>query len=457
MKSLPASLLEELAHIPSFNKQDFIAAHQQPASTSIRLHPLKKADLPLNNENGVPWCSYGYYMEERPVFTIDPFFQAGAYYVQEASSMFLEHVFRSLFPEENNLRVLDLCAAPGGKSTLLASLLDEDSLLISNEVIRSRASILQENCVRWGYTNNWITCNDPKDFSRLKGYFDLIIIDAPCSGSGLFRKDEKALLQWSKANVTLCSARQKRIVADVFDSLKENGLLIYATCSYSPQENEEVLDWIKEELDAETVDIPVKEEWNIVQTISDKHQMKGYRFFPDKVKGEGFFCAVIRKKTFQSVPKIAKQKYTSSEKLKQQALQILLEKDWSIMETQDRNTLAIYSRHLEDFQLLKQFLFFRKTGVRLGQFLPKEWIPEHDVAMSNDKKETVPAVEVDKMTALRFLKKENLPASEFTKGWYLVNYKGLSLGWVKSLGNRVNNYLPKHHRIRMELPDEDWA
>ncbi|HEY1033070.1 MAG TPA: RsmB/NOP family class I SAM-dependent RNA methyltransferase, partial [Flavipsychrobacter sp.] len=229
MIHLPEILLKNLQGVKGFNKEAFIAAHQQAAVTSVRLNPYKVSGV-FHNAEKVPWCSEGRYLDARPVFTLDPLFHAGAYYVQEASSMFLQQALKATVPDNNNLRVLDLCAAPGGKSTLIASLLGKDSLLVSNEVIRTRASILEENMSRWGYMNTWVTSNDPKDFGKLKGYFDVIVVDAPCSGSGLFRKDERALGEWSEANVALCSGRQQRILADVWPALKEGGVLIYATC-----------------------------------------------------------------------------------------------------------------------------------------------------------------------------------------------------------------------------------
>ncbi len=210
MKALPQPLLNSLQDVKDFNEPAFIAAHEQPAVISVRLNPFKPTPSFADNER-VPWCANGRYLLERPKFTLDPFFQAGAYYVQEASSMFLYHMMRSLLPERDGLRVLDLCAAPGGKSTLIASLLGESSLLVSNEVIRTRASVLEENMVRWGYTNTWVTSNDPRDFSKLSGYFDVIVVDAPCSGSGLFRKDERALDEMERnRTVTLCAQRQQR-------------------------------------------------------------------------------------------------------------------------------------------------------------------------------------------------------------------------------------------------------
>ena len=182
---------------------------------------------------------------QRPSFTFDPLFHAGTYYVQEASSMFLEQALKQSVDLSQPLRVLDLCAAPGGKSTLLQSLLNKESLLVSNDVIKSRAAILEENIVKWGAANVVVTNNDPAHFARLENYFDAIVIDAPCSGSGLFRRDPEAINEWSENNVQLCSQRQQRIVADVWPALKQNGILIYSTCSYSAEEDEAILDWMQ--------------------------------------------------------------------------------------------------------------------------------------------------------------------------------------------------------------------
>jgi 16S rRNA C967 or C1407 C5-methylase (RsmB/RsmF family) len=236
----------------------------------------------------VPWSLYGSYLERRPSFTFDPLFHAGCYYVQEASSMFLEQALRQTTDLAQPLNVLDLCAAPGGKTTHLQSLLSEDSLLVSNEVIRSRAAVLKQNCVKWGTQNVVITNNDPQHFNRLEGFFDVVVVDAPCSGSGLFRRDEEAIEEWSPDNVQLCCGRQKRILADVFPALKEGGVLIYSTCSYSKEENEAIADWLATELQMENLTLQTEKDWHIVETTADKTNAKGYRFFPDKVKGEGF-------------------------------------------------------------------------------------------------------------------------------------------------------------------------
>jgi 16S rRNA C967 or C1407 C5-methylase (RsmB/RsmF family)/NOL1/NOP2/fmu family ribosome biogenesis protein len=453
-RRLPEALLEELKGVPGFDREAFLEAHSRPAAVSVRLHPIKGKGL-FPEAGKVPWCDEGRYLVHRPVFTLDPLFHAGAYYVQEASSMFLDHMVRSLYPNRSNLRVLDLCGAPGGKSTLLASLLEPSSLLISNEVIRTRIPILEENIIRWGYTNNWVSGNDARDFGRLKGYFDLIVVDAPCSGSGLFRKDAHALNEWSEANVQLCAQRQERILADVWPALKEDGILIYATCSYSPQEDEEILDWLAKEFEVDALQVETKDEWGVVAVSSLKHNMRGYRFFPDKVGGEGFFIAAMRK-TGQAEKMRADRFKSKHDKQAWEQAKQLVSRDDLVCIARDKNEfVAVSSMHEEDISLLSKHIYLRKTGLSLGSWLPKDWIPAHELALSNDRSATIKTIALDKEHALKFLRKDDSLPLNAEKGWWLVTYGGLGLGWIKSLGNRFNNYLPKHWRIRMELPGEE--
>src|SRR6185295_2766131 len=239
--------------------------------TSIRVNPLKMPvassewsvgdthDSPLTTH--VPWSQYGYYLSQRPSFTFDPLFHAGCYYVQEASSMFLEQALKQTVDLSRSLKVLDLAAAPGGKSTHIQSLISKDSLLVSNEVIRSRSNILKDNIIKWGGDNVVVTNNDPKQFGKLENYFDGIVVDAPCSGSGLFRRDEQAIGEWSENNVQLCSQRQQRILADVWPALKKEGVLIYSTCSYSKEEDEEIVGWMKNNLSAINCQLEVDKNW----------------------------------------------------------------------------------------------------------------------------------------------------------------------------------------------------
>ncbi len=451
---LPKQLLESLHGVQGYNEEKFIEAHNEPAPVSVRLHPVKGVEHYVGMPQ-VPWCAEGRYLPQRPVFTLDPSYHAGAYYVQEASSMFLSHVLRALLPERDNIRVLDLCAAPGGKSTLIASLLGKDSLLISNEVIRTRASILHENMTRWGYMNSWVTSNDPKDIGRLNGYFDVIVVDAPCSGSGLFRKDKDAVKEWSEANVILCSHRQQRILADIWPALKENGLLVYATCSYSPPEDEAILDWLSEEFEVETLSVPGISAWGIIETTANRGA-KGYRFYPDKVNGEGFFIAALRKRGAEKSISQLKFKSQSEKKIKEAASHLLTSGEYAYLQGKEQY-FAINAVHETDWQILNKTLYLRKTGIMLGMPTAKEWVPDHELALSIDKSKSIACVDLDRDQALKFLKKEDITMPAVAKGWYLVTYNNQALGWIKALGNRVNNYLPKGWRIRMELTDEQQA
>jgi 16S rRNA C967 or C1407 C5-methylase (RsmB/RsmF family) len=297
--NLPPSLIASLQHIPGFDEPAFRQVHAQVVPlTSIRINPAKMpADLfskHFGAATAVPWNSDGYYLKERPAFTLDPLLHAGAYYVQEASSMFVAEAMRQCCDLTQPIKVLDLCAAPGGKSTLLQSILPEGSLLVSNEVIKARVNILAENITKWGAPNVVVTNNDPQHFQRLPGFFDVIVVDAPCSGSGLFRRDPAAIGEWSENNVALCSQRQQRILADVLPALKEGGILIYATCSYSRQEDEDIIEWLADCEQMDSIALELQPQWGITQTGT--RNAAGYRFFPDKVQGEGFFIACFTKK-----------------------------------------------------------------------------------------------------------------------------------------------------------------
>lgn len=456
MKALPVSLLEQIKSVKGFRYEEFLAAHKDLPRTSVRINPFKKF-TGFTNAECVPWCSEGKYLSERPVFTLDPAYHAGAYYVQEASSMFTGFLAGKFTEGKSNLRVLDLCASPGGKSTHLASVLGKDSLLISNDVIRSRATILEENITRWGYMNTWVTCNDPSSFGQLKSYFDVILIDAPCSGSGLFRKNEKAIDEWNESLVELCSERQKRIIADAWPSLKEDGILIYATCSYSIKENEDILDWMGQYMSVTGINIDVPAEWGIITVESLVKGLPCYRFFPDRVNGEGFFIAAIRKNEDSGNLKIQKNKIPGCIKLKTLPGDLWnLGLDETIIRNEANGSyLALNSAHTADHELLKSKLYFRKTGTSLGEAAHNDWIPDHESALSIHLPENVPNIDLNLAEALKYLKKEDVGIAPRPKGWYLARYEGLGLGWMKSLGNRYNNTLPKSLRIRMNIQDED--
>jgi len=450
--NLPSPIIEDLTQLAGFDADAFLQAHQQPAVVSIRLNPAKQGVVP-NGSTQVPWCPDGYYLGERPVFTLDPAFHAGAYYVQEPSSMFIHTILSQLVKGRKGLRVLDLCAAPGGKSTLIASALDAESLLISNEVIRARAGILDENMTRWGHPNTFVTCNDPRSFSNLKGYFDIILVDAPCSGSGLFRKDPRALAEWSIDNVNLCANRQERILSDILPALKKDGHLIYATCSFSTAEDEAILDWLAEHEDMAGMAVEISPDWGIVTTNSAKHRVPGYRFMPQNLQGEGFFAAVMKKTAGTSEFYYPKFKTEQDKKAAAQASWLLAENDWVYLKTSPDSYTAIPACHEPDYQALAKHLYFRKAGIRAGMPSQKEWIPDHDVALSIAASGDISSIHLSREEALKFLKKEEFPVPDGEKGWRIVKYQENGLGWVKLLGNRANNYLPKQWRIRMEIEE----
>ena len=267
-------------------------ALQDEAPVSIRVNSAK-CDREVKGER-VPWSANGIYLAERPTFTFDPLFHAGCYYVQEASSMFVEQVLKTYV--SSPVVMLDLCAAPGGKSTAARAVLPDGSLLVANEVMRNRVQILAENLIKWGNTEVVVTNNDPSDFAALPGMFDVVLTDVPCSGEGMFRKDAVAVEEWSADNVQICRQRQRRILADVWTALKPGGLLIYSTCTYNREEDEDNVAWIARELGAEVLEVPVRPEWNITGNLTEA-DFPVYRFLPHKTKGEGFFLAVLRKDT----------------------------------------------------------------------------------------------------------------------------------------------------------------
>ena len=454
---LPAALIHSLQNAKGFSPEAFERVHAltgQP--TSVRINPFKwrHASSPLTTHHlplssPVPWCNTGFYLSERPSFTLDPLFHAGCYYVQEASSMFLEQMIKTVYPDHTtaNYKVLDLCAAPGGKTMHLSALFPE-GLIVSNEVIKTRSGILTENAVKWGKENIMVTSNDAGDFKPLQGYFDMIVIDAPCSGSGMFRKDPHAIEAWSLQNVSHCSKRQQRIIDDVWPALKENGILVYATCSYSVEENESILNWISDRHHVEPIRVNLQDSFGIVETESGATGMYGYRFYPDKIKGEGFFIAGIRKKdvTDVSIPKPKKFAIASDQECRaiipflndpEQFEYVRANEDVAILKKNDR----------EDMAILFAALYVKKMGVKAGKVVRDELIPAHDLALSTIITSNLKAMDVQVETALDYLRKKNIPADNAARGWNVVRFMSHNLGWAKILANRVNNYYPQQFRI----------
>jgi 16S rRNA C967 or C1407 C5-methylase (RsmB/RsmF family) len=281
--------------------QQYLKSFDEEVPVSIRLNPKKVSHCQYEP---IPWCHNAYYLKLRPQFTMDPLLHAGCYYVQEAASMFLDEVLRQHVDsrELTNGKCLDLCAAPGGKSTLLRSALPDDCILYSNEPIRNRANILLENVTKWGYKNHIVTNVYPKDYRAAKLRFDIILCDVPCSGEGMFRKDEATIREWSPKNVEKCWQLQRDIVSNAWECLNDGGLLIYSTCTFNTKENEENIRWILEEFDAEVLPVDTKPEWHITGSLLPCFTAPVYRFIPGISRGEGLFMCVLRKGGEKTVP-----------------------------------------------------------------------------------------------------------------------------------------------------------
>ncbi|HWZ21160.1 MAG TPA: hypothetical protein VNW06_00825 [Cytophagaceae bacterium] len=452
--SFPSAFKTQMQTLLSAEEySSFEQAYENKASTSIRLNKAK-FNNPIHLAK-VPWASSGYYLEERPIFTLDPLFHAGMYYVQEASSMFLEQAFIQHIDFASELNVLDLCAAPGGKSTHILSLINDNSLLVANEVIKSRAYILKENIQKWGYGNVVVTNSDPERFSDLKDFFDVMVIDAPCSGEGLFRKDEDAMKEWSPEHVLLCASRQQRIIGDVWEALKPGGILVYSTCTFNKKEDEENLDWMLKDFEAETLSLNLKDEWGITELRSETGGI-GYKFFPHKTKGEGFFITVLRKKDGSgnhSKTKKQKNPFTFLSRETEAYMANWLKPNAQLKKVlYGEQVLALLSNKMDAIITLTNHLHIISCGLEMAELKKKNSIPLPALALSIDlNNEAFPSVNLEYKEALLFLARENFDIELPEGDWILVNYKNCPLGWLKKINNRFNNYYPVDWRIRMNV------
>lgn len=407
--------------------------------TSIRLHPNKVTDIKASGR--VAWCSNGHYLEERPRFKLDPYWHAGAYYVQEASSMFIEQAFLAMdLPEQPY--ILDACAAPGGKSTHILSLLNGRGILCSNELIPKRNSILRENLTRWGYANVIATQNNLGQYSRLGERFDAILVDAPCSGEGLFRREMAARRDWSLAHVASCANRQQNLLEDIIPLVRPGGYLVYSTCTFSRSENEDQVQRLMENYHLEEIELPLPPSWKIERGADDT----GYRCYPHLIQGEGFYLALLRMPgnlMERTTPSFTEERSGSPD-------QSLFQLDDLHTIIQTAGNLFIFPRNgLDLLERMKSSLHVTFSGVFAGSLLHEQLKPVHALALSSFTHPECPVVSVDRETAILYLKKEALSLPpESPSGWCLIRYKGVNLGWAKALPNRMNNYYPKSWSIR---------
>lgn len=458
--NLPAPFEASMRQLLGDDYVAFREALLGEAAVSIRLNRSKCTATP--EYEPVPWASDGYYLSERPQFTFDPLLHAGCYYVQEASSMFVEQAIRQHL---GHARVaLDLCAAPGGKSTLLRSLLPDDCVLVSNEVMRPRAQVLAENITKWGHPRCIVSSNYPADFTPLGELFDLILVDAPCSGEGMFRKDEVAVAEWSPENVEVCWKRQRDILTDIWPTLQPSGLLIYSTCTFNTQEDEENVRWMMDELGAELLSIDTDESWDITPSLIPDVP-HAYRFLPGRTRGEGFFLAALRKPgTAQTKLSLAEPKSSKKGKNKQPIIATPTEcKQWLAdnaytYKVADADVVAIPTDMTALCATLSERLYLIKAGITVAELKGRDVIPSHELAMSMVLNDAAFArCELSYADTLRYLHREAISLPEGTpRGFVLVTYRSRPLGFVKNLGNRANNLYPNEWRIRSGyFPEEE--
>ena len=444
---LPIDFIDEMRQELGVEAEELFQALDTPPVTSIRLNDKRdELSFPCDIDE-VPWHVDGYYLSERPQFTLDPLMHAGCYYVQEASSMFLQQALDQYVPADSI--VLDLCASPGGKSTLISQHLGQEGLLVSNEVNRQRLFILSENLQKWGNGNAVVTHNQPADFgTKCVNLFDCVLVDAPCSGEGMMRKDEEARAQWSLKNVQMCAERQRSILMDAWDCLKPGGVLIYSTCTFNQEENENNVQWMMECLGATVLPLDVDESWDIVEGNP------GYHFYPHRTKGEGFYICALRKNEDVFTPFKIKDAKSHSTANNQNYVQIATSwlanpEDWAIRQS-DRFLTAYAMRHKQLIDILSERLTCITIGFGLGEERGKSIAPQHSLALSKAlRRGAFPELELSLEQALAYLRTESVFLTErLPLGQHLLTYQGVPLGFAKNVGNRLNNHYPNEWRIR---------
>ncbi len=423
--------------------QQFVDSLTEEPPVSIHLHPHKKHDFMTGYSlTPVAWSSYGMYLDARPKFTLDPSFHAGAYYVQEASSMSIEAAVRQAIDSIHQPKVLDLCASPGGKSTLLLSILNGRGLLVSNETIQSRLSSLEHNLTKWGYSNQIITSVDPDRLKELPDYFDLILVDAPCSGEGLFRKDPSSRLEWTPDKAHQCVLRQQRILNHAMSALKPGGHLIYSTCTFNPAENIQQVQYMSSYGMSSQI---IAELEKSGLTKIELGANAGYQIYPHIDRGEGFFLASLQKESGEGQHGFTRRPL-----------------DWCPIPDDARTYLKseeyrcfihkeIY--HLIDptmeeaLEYLSNKLRIVRAGIPLGHFRPGHFAPDHGLSQSIVLADHIPSIALDLNQSISYLKKNSIPNETAQRGYHLVTYQGLGLGWCKAVPNRLNNLYPQAYRI----------
>lgn len=444
MTAIPQDFISRIQSQFPNKWEKLIKSLEADTLTSIRINPKKKADLYFELSEKNNWCERGFYLAERPLFTLDPFHHLGAYYVQEASSMFIDFVISYLEKNQKFKTFLDLCASPGGKSSILLDHINNSQFLVSNEMIPNRNLILRENLTKWGHPNFIITENKPADFSKLKNYFDFILIDAPCSGEGMFRKDPIAREEWSLKNVEKCSIRQLAILENAWEALADGGILVYSTCTFASDENELLIQKFKDSGKEFTcLELPIDKSWGI--DIVHHKEVTGYQFLPSQLKGEGFFCSVLQK---------SGQRKTTEIKLSKSYINAWL------VDFIDEKNLENYSTYkfkkslflapnvlLDELIYLQSKLYVKQIGIEVGNYLGELIYPNQGLATVYFEKIYSQTLDLNLEQALDFLANITVDIP-LENGLTLLTYKELSLGFISNEKGKIENLYPQNWKIR---------
>lgn len=429
---IPVDFINQLDEIQDIDKGNLLEALDSEASTSIRKNPFKKSSEFKGVE--LPWSENGFMLETRPQFTLDPKFHGGAYYVQESSSQFLEYLISPYKKEINT--VLDACAAPGGKTTHLMTMFP-NGLVFSNEINRKRYQILKENIIKSGVSNAFVLNKSTDQIKEMKSQFDLVVVDAPCSGEGMFRKDMKAREEWSLRNVDVCVERQESIIDNLVNVVKPGGFILYSTCTFNHRENDGMVEYIVDQgFELLFLD-------NVPENITSRRISNGnvFSFYPGKTPGEGFFCALLRKEAGPN--RLAKKSKLKIEDLGNFGFDFTekmnLVKAGKLEFLWPNSKLSLLNNI--DFSLVSD------ASLVLGELKGKNLVPDHSIALS--RYYSGGSIELSLEDSLDYLRRNNLIVKSDEKGMNVVSYKGVNLGWVKVISpTRINNYYPKEWRIR---------
>ncbi len=466
---IPKDFLETSVSIFSRESEEFLASLDSEPSLGIHINAekMQKTGVVIpDNAERVEWTSNGFYLKSRPRFTFDPFLHAGAYYVEEPSSMFVEKALNYIQKDIRIDRALDLCAAPGGKSIMIRNSM-KGGLLVSNEPLSKRAAVLTENLAKWGNPDIIVTSDFPEAFDGLTGFFDLIATDVPCSGEGMFRKDETARSEWSKANVENCVQRQRDILRTIWPTLRKGGYIIYSTCTFNRREDEENVLFIANELGAEIINLETDADWHICGDTTGRN-LPVYHFFPHKTRGEGFFLALLKKTSDTPPAENRKSKKKKPETVSADgfAKWINCKENFDFHKSKDGIT-ALRKAFADDYAAISEKLNVICAGVRVCTEKPAkfsnsarkpkpQFVPAPGLALSSClNRKAFPDISLNYSDAIKFLRGESIPPTVYApRGWVTVSYRNLPLGFANNVGSRLNNSYPPAWRIRSTyVPD----